>query len=103
MPKVGRALHGYCEHKARKGLIRVSIALEKDMIKNIRISGDFFLYPEESLWDIENELTGTRVTEIDYKLKHLFSKHDIVLAGATVEDFIKTIKCAIENARGPES
>jgi lipoate-protein ligase A len=48
------------EFKAAKGLIRVELELEEGRIAKISITGDFFMYPEEALEELERELIGVR-------------------------------------------
>jgi lipoate---protein ligase len=38
-------------------------------INSVRITGDFFLYPEESLEDLEAQLKGTRLDKDELKIK----------------------------------
>ncbi|MDI6819450.1 MAG: lipoate protein ligase C-terminal domain-containing protein [Candidatus Hodarchaeaceae archaeon] len=51
---------GYAEFKAPKGLIKVEVELAGDKISRVSISGDFFMYPEEALERLEEELIGVR-------------------------------------------
>ena len=44
----------------------------KKIINSIKITGDFFLYPEESLEDLEAQLKGTLLDK--YKLKEKIDK-----------------------------
>jgi lipoate-protein ligase A len=45
-----------------KNLIKISLEYtEKKIISSIRITGDFFLYPEETLDQIEASLLGTKM------------------------------------------
>jgi lipoate---protein ligase len=44
----------------------------KKIINSIKITGDFFLYPEESLEDLETQLKGTLLDR--YKLKEKIDK-----------------------------
>jgi lipoate---protein ligase len=44
----------------------------KKFINSIKITGDFFLYPEESLEDLEAQLKGTLLDR--YKLKEKIDK-----------------------------
>lgn len=39
------------------------------IINSVRITGDFFLYPEESLEDLEAQLKGTRLDKDELKIK----------------------------------
>ena len=45
-------------YKAEKGLIRVSAEIDGGTIKEIRITGDFFMLPERSVLLLERLLKG---------------------------------------------
>lgn len=49
-------------YKSQK-LIKISLEYTEDtkIIHSIRITGDFFLYPEETLDEIESKLIGTKI------------------------------------------
>lgn len=48
-------------YKSRK-LIKISLEYtDSKIISSIRITGDFFLYPEETLDQIETRLIGTKI------------------------------------------
>lgn len=51
---------GYAEFKAPKGVIKVEVKLSNDIISDISISGDFFMYPEEAIEQLETVLVGTK-------------------------------------------
>lgn len=46
--------------KAKK-LVRLSIEHNEGKLRKIRITGDFFLYPEESIEDLEKTLRGRKL------------------------------------------
>lgn len=52
-------------YKARKGLIRVDAEVENNTIIGIKLTGDFFMVPEEALLFLERHLRGV---ELDRKL-----------------------------------
>ena len=61
--------------KAQK-LIKISLEYEEDSnqenirtISSIRITGDFFLYPEDSLENLEEHLKGTKLEKVQLKEK----------------------------------
>jgi lipoate---protein ligase len=65
----------YNTYKAEK-LIKILLEYEEDdhqenvrTINSIRITGDFFLYPEDSLEDLELQLKGTRLDKSELKEK----------------------------------
>ena len=52
---------GYAEFKAPKGVLKVELELEGNLISRIAITGDFFMYPEEALEDLEHKLIGVKI------------------------------------------
>jgi hypothetical protein len=52
---------GYAEFKAPKGVIKVELELEGGAISRISITGDFFLYPEDALEQLEQMLIGVKM------------------------------------------
>ena len=54
-------------YKAAKGLIRIKATVDGEKIKDIQIAGDFFMYPEDRLWELERncepcpEVNGAKV------------------------------------------
>jgi len=52
---------GYAEFKAPKGVIKVELELSGDVISLISLSGDFFMYPEDALEELERTLMGVRI------------------------------------------
>jgi len=81
------------QHKARKGLIKVSVDEEGGIIQKAVISGDFFLYPEDSLWFLEKKLVGTRLVREDLlvKVNDFYKKRGIFSPGVTPEDFVEAL------------
>lgn len=85
---------GVYEVKSRKGLIRVHCTVHDNIIEDIRITGDFFMYPEEKLWDLEEKLRGTPLDRLREKLVEYFDSLGIRLVGSTIDDFYTAINCA---------
>jgi lipoate---protein ligase len=57
-------------YKSKK-LIKISLEYDEDskMINSITITGDFFLYPEETLDELEVNLIGTKLGKDEIKQK----------------------------------
>lgn len=53
----------YAEFKAPKGVIKVELELAGDAISKITFSGDFFMYPEEALEQLERALLGVELSK----------------------------------------
>lgn len=83
------------EHKAKKGLIRFEIDEEKGIAEDVKITGDFFVYPEEVIGELENALKGKRLEELEKAIEDFFAvRLDIEMPYINVEDF----KVALKNA-----
>ena len=48
-------------YKAEKGIIKISAQVEDNTISGIRITGDFFMVPEESIVTLEKMLAGEKL------------------------------------------
>ena len=81
------------QYKARKGLIKVSVDEEGGIIKKVVISGDFFLYPEDSLWLLERKLVGTKLIRgyLLAKVRDFYKDEGIFSPGVTPEDFVEAL------------
>jgi len=80
------------EIKVKNGkLLKCKIELDDNKIKNIRITGDFFMYPEEKIYELEEILKGIVLDK--KKLNEAISKflENVEIIGASKEDFIKVV------------
>jgi lipoate-protein ligase A len=86
------------EYKVPQGkLIRVDYTLENGKISRIKITGDFFLYPEESIEELENRLKGLKIEELELeRVIQDFFKKGYVLIGAEPKDFVTVILKALK-------
>lgn len=85
-------------HKSRGGLIRSFVATENGMIKDITISGDFFLFPEEALFEIIGHLKGAPANreKLRKNIEETYKKENIQSPGTTPSDFTESIMKALE-------
>ena len=93
-------LKGFARFKVPGGkLIEVKLNYSNS-IQSIQILGDFFLYPEASLKDIENSLLNLKVNESEENIARIVSNvvknKSITLMGITPEAIAKTIKMAVD-------
>lgn len=91
---------GIYEYKAPKGLIRVTVRVVDGMIEDIRIAGDFFIYPEDVVFMLENRLRGLKAdpSYVGKVVEELFHLNVIESIGSSVEDFKTAILYAIKEA-----
>ncbi|TXT54408.1 MAG: hypothetical protein BAJATHORv1_70108 [Candidatus Thorarchaeota archaeon] len=89
---------GTADYKAPGGLIRVTVEDVEDKIKDIVLSGDFFMLPHDALGKIESLLVGVKTSESDLRerIERIYAEIGIDSPGVTPEDIAKTIMLALE-------
>ncbi|HDM45237.1 MAG TPA: lipoate--protein ligase family protein [Candidatus Bathyarchaeota archaeon] len=90
---------GSALYKAKKGLIKIKLEVDEGRIKDLRIEGDFFFYPEDRLWDLEKNLVGCKVEveELTQRIAEFYKSNDISSPGVKPEDFAKAIILAAKS------
>jgi len=84
-------------HRSKKGVIEVELSIENDFLSSLRITGDFFIYPEEALEIIEQELLNLKIDQdqIEKKMKSIYDQHQISTPGITIDDWVTVIMKAV--------
>ena len=72
-------------------LIRVSGTVENNIIKSIRIFGDFFVYPEEGIELLCDYLVGKELSNINIIIKGFFDQYNITPYGISTESISEAI------------
>ncbi len=87
----------YGEFKAPKGVIKVSLALTEGVISEVRISGDFFMYPEEALDELERMLVGAKAgrAELSALIEQFYEQRHIQTPMLTPDCFVEAIMTAV--------
>jgi lipoate---protein ligase len=82
------------DYKAPGGkMVRVRLTEKDGRIESLKISGDFFLVPEESLSKLEKMLVDTRLDERELRLlvDRFFRGTQAQGLGVSPDDFVKAI------------
>jgi lipoate---protein ligase len=82
------------DYKAPGGkMVRVRLTEKDGRIDSVKISGDFFLVPEESLAKLEKMLVDTRLDERELRLlvDRFFRGTQAQGLGVSPDDFVKAI------------
>lgn len=91
--------------KARGGLIRVSLVLDRQAsrIKSAFITGDFFAHPRRAIYDLEAELKDARAdpAAIAGLVEGFFARHRAEIPGVSPRDIADAVTEALEKARLP--
>jgi|GEM_PF-318639 len=83
-------------YRIAKGVIKISLSIDDDRIKDLNISGDFIIHPEQAISKLEENLKGEFLIEENLikRIKETFSTYGIQALGANEEDFAKAIMLA---------
>ena len=89
----------FAQYKAEKGVIEIELALKDEIIVEIRITGDFFIYPEEAIELIENTLTNSPIDKqvLTERLESIYKKEEITTPGIKIVDWVSVIHLAINS------
>jgi len=89
--------HHVGEHKAKKGLIRIEFDEENGIAEHVKITGDFFMHPEEAVHELEKKLEGHKIEELEHLIDEFFAMRlDVETPYVNVEDFKIALKKALE-------
>jgi lipoate-protein ligase A len=77
-------------------LVRLDAVCEEHVLSDIKISGDFFVHPEEALFTIERELNGLGLTgteeDLARKVGDVITTSGAVLIGFRADDIVTLLK-----------
>lgn len=88
---------GRAEYKVEGGkLVKAQVTVDGDKISRVKITGDFFLHPEDFLEELEEALVGSILDEASLAklIRSVAEKRNAVLLGVSPEDFAKCIVMA---------
>ncbi|MGV6801505.1 MAG: lipoate--protein ligase family protein [bacterium] len=85
-------------HIGAGGKVTAHIRLEgvqNDRLREVLITGDFFVTPPRIIFDLESSLRRTPISEIDKNIDSFFATHDVGLLSVAPSDFASAIKTAL--------
>lgn len=90
-------VHGL--HRAAGGLMRAAVALDRarGRIKQVWITGDFFVNPRRMVWDLECALRDTPAEELRERVHAFFDEYPVEMLMLSRDDFLAAIENALEN------
>ena len=89
---------GRVEFKVPGGkLIAAEAEAEGGRIVRVKITGDFFMHPEEAIEDLEDSLTGVPVDKgsLEEAVNGFFGGRSIELIGVASGDFVHVIRMSL--------
>jgi len=84
-------------YKARK-MVRVTMEIASNRVRDVLLSGDFFMISEDMLPKLEAELVGAPLNrrELSQRLRRFYERTRIQAPGVMPEDFVEAIMKAAE-------
>ncbi len=84
-------------HKSAGGLMRAALAMDhaRDRIKQVWITGDFFVKPGRTVVDLEASLRDTPVGELETNIRRFFDRHAVEMLMLTPDDFLTVLRNAL--------
>ncbi|MBN2517956.1 MAG: biotin--protein ligase [Candidatus Altiarchaeota archaeon] len=80
------------DYKVPQGkLIRLRAQMEGNRIKEIEITGDFFLHPEERIFELEKALVGLELDERALRPAVAKALADTKMVGVSVDDIVVSL------------
>ena len=85
-------------HKSKGGLIRSFVTIECGVVKDITISGDFFLFQEEAIFKVCERLKGVPANreKLQESIEETYKRENIQSPGTSPADFTESIMKALE-------
>ncbi|MFP4514684.1 MAG: lipoate protein ligase C-terminal domain-containing protein [Parcubacteria group bacterium] len=84
------------DYKVEGGkFLRMQIDIKDGVIKDIKIRGDFFVYPETAIFQIEDFLKGKKLESFASLLSSYIKEKNIKIIGFSVADLEKSLQ--VEN------
>ncbi|MGB9635382.1 MAG: lipoate protein ligase C-terminal domain-containing protein [Candidatus Micrarchaeia archaeon] len=81
-------------------LVRIQAHFNRNIIAFVRITGDFFMHPEDAITRIEKNLTGKNISLIEVIVDK--SLHGVECIGFSKSDICSMLKEAYSLENGPE-
>ena len=87
-------------HRSRGGLLRASVAVDQPRrhLKQVWITGDFFVKPRRVMLDLEAALKDTPLAELERNVDAFFARSEVEMLMLEPEDFVTVIRNAVEGA-----
>ncbi len=86
------------EYKVPGGKLLVADTEVKDgVLTKVKVMGDFFMHPEEAINDLEEALSGRKVSKIDEIVEGFFGGKEITLFGVSAKDVAHVLKLTQES------
>ncbi len=70
-------------------LLRIDAEVDNDIIKSVKLTGDFFIYPEKGVVLLERALQGKRISDIEETFYKVLKKNKLRVIGFDGSDLFE--------------
>ncbi|MEK7275455.1 MAG: DUF116 domain-containing protein, partial [Candidatus Desantisbacteria bacterium] len=90
-------------YKAKGGIIRASLVvdLKRKLLKQVLITGDFFISPTRTIFDLEAELKDAPCGEVSQRIERFFKGKQPQMPGLRWTDFASAFSSALDKVEYP--
>ncbi len=91
-------------HKQPGGLLRIHslVDVDRSILRQVLITGDFFIDPRRAVADLEAWLRDTPFPKVRERVLAFFEDHEVDVVGLGAEDFWQAIRLSLEKVRYTE-
>ena len=91
-------------HKEEGGLIRTAVKVDRKRrrVTDILITGDFFIHPKRTVYDLETLVKGRPIRDLPGILERFFRDREVELFGLTPGDFTRAVTLALDKCSYPD-
>ena len=73
-------------------MLKLFLEVKEGRIDTIKITGDFFVHPEEAIEELEKQLCGVGIADVEQVVHTFFEQRDVEMVGLTEESLIQVLK-----------
>lgn len=92
-------------YRSSGGLMRAAVLLdtERERLKQVWITGDFFINPRRMIVDLEAALRNTALADLEANVNRFFDEYSVEMLMLGREDFIAAIRSAVDALQAQDS
>ncbi|HOP09255.1 MAG TPA: lipoate protein ligase C-terminal domain-containing protein [Candidatus Methanofastidiosa archaeon] len=87
----------YAEKKFPGGLLCARVIHKGNLIRSVKFTGDFFFYPEDKLFELEDELRNTELSRLHDRISRFYEREGVESPGVGPDSFVDVVRKAISS------
>jgi lipoate-protein ligase A len=88
----------YAEYKVPGGkLVAAEVEVIEGALSSVKITGDFFMHPEQVIMELEKALEGTHLSRVGEAVQGFFERNEVTLFGVEPSDFTHVLELCLNS------